>query len=282
MSEEAGTLSASEKWLLEMWQEKFSGVMESMTDSRPTLSSSLASDDELGEGALILEQRFAGIPEPMLWFGIPESVHQDLGGRILSAAGLETSDAEENQATCLEALEQSLAGLTGAVTLRTGRDVSRQPAKPCPFFPNGLPVVRVIATFGEKELAPIWIAFAPLLVTWLDAKPAEKVASANLAKEEEEPAYSLPASSRTFELLLDVSLPVSVSFGKAELPVKDVLKLTTGSIVELNRSISEPVDIIVNGCTIARGEVVVIEGNYGVRINSIVSRKERFRVGVNS
>jgi flagellar motor switch protein FliN/FliY len=70
---------------------------------------------------------------------------------------------------------------------------------------------------------------------------------------------------------------VSVSFGRAHLPVKEVLKLTSGSIVELNRGISEPVEVIVNNCVIARGEVVVIEGNYGVRILEIVSRTERLR-----
>ncbi|HXU21154.1 MAG TPA: flagellar motor switch protein FliN, partial [Verrucomicrobiae bacterium] len=68
-----------------------------------------------------------------------------------------------------------------------------------------------------------------------------------------------------------------VSFGRAQLPLKDVIKLTTGSIIELNRSVSEPVEIIVNNCLIARGEVVVIEGNFGVRIHEIVNRQERLR-----
>ncbi len=79
------------------------------------------------------------------------------------------------------------------------------------------------------------------------------------------------------DLLLDVELPVSVSFGRAQLLLKDVIKLTTGSIIELNRSISEPVDVIVNNCVIARGEVVVVEGNFGVRVHEVVSRQERLR-----
>jgi flagellar motor switch protein FliN len=84
-------------------------------------------------------------------------------------------------------------------------------------------------------------------------------------------------SSKTFDLLLDVELPISVSFGRAQLALKDVLKLTTGSIVELNRAITEPVEIIVNNCVIARGEVVVLDGNFGVRIQGVVSRQERLR-----
>jgi flagellar motor switch protein FliN/FliY len=83
--------------------------------------------------------------------------------------------------------------------------------------------------------------------------------------------------SKKLDLLLDVELPVSVSFGRAQLLLKDVIKLTTGSIIELNRSISEPVDVIVNNCVIARGEVVVVEGNFGVRVHEVVSRQERLR-----
>ena len=79
------------------------------------------------------------------------------------------------------------------------------------------------------------------------------------------------------DLLLDVELPVSISFGRTQLLLKDVIKLTTGSIVELNRSITEPVEVIVNNCVIARGEVVVLDGNYGVRIHQIISRQERLR-----
>jgi len=59
--------------------------------------------------------------------------------------------------------------------------------------------------------------------------------------------------------------------------MKDVLKLTTGSIVELNRSVNESVEVLVNHCLIARGEVVVVDGNYGVRIQQIASRNDRIR-----
>ncbi|MGH9659170.1 MAG: flagellar motor switch protein FliN, partial [Bryobacteraceae bacterium] len=81
----------------------------------------------------------------------------------------------------------------------------------------------------------------------------------------------------TLDLLMEVELPVSISFGRAHLPLRKVMKLNSGSIVELNRTISEPVEVIVNNCVIARGEVVVVNGNYGVRIDQVVSREERLR-----
>jgi flagellar motor switch protein FliN/FliY len=124
------------------------------------------------------------------------------------------------------------------------------------------------------------VALSPKLVALIAAPQtveAETAAGQRASKTDSGNDSRPPAHSRTMELLLDVDLPVSISFGKALLPMKDVLKLTTGSIVELNRGLSEPVEVLVNHCLIARGEVVVVEGNYGVRIQEIASRQDRLR-----
>jgi flagellar motor switch protein FliN len=86
-------------------------------------------------------------------------------------------------------------------------------------------------------------------------------------------------ASKTFDLLLDVALPIVVSFGRTSLQIREVLKLNTGSI-ELDRFVTDPVEVIVNECVIARGEVVVVDGNYGVRINQLASREDRLRTGI--
>lgn len=62
--------------------------------------------------------------------------------------------------------------------------------------------------------------------------------------------------------------------------IREVLKLNTGSIVELDRFVTDPVEVIVNDCVIARGEVVVVDGNYGVRISQLASREDRLRSGM--
>ena len=102
------------------------------------------------------------------------------------------------------------------------------------------------------------------------------------AKEEtaEHPVVRDGGVSKTFDLLLDVALPISVSFGRTSLQIREVLKLNTGSIVELDRFVTDPVEVIVNDCVIARGEVVVVDGNYGVRISQLASREDRLRTGM--
>lgn len=77
------------------------------------------------------------------------------------------------------------------------------------------------------------------------------------------------------DLILDVQLQVSVELGKSLMKVKDVLSLGPGSVVELDKHAGEPVEVIVNNKTVARGEVVVIDENFGVRITEIVSSQKR-------
>jgi flagellar motor switch protein FliN/FliY len=84
--------------------------------------------------------------------------------------------------------------------------------------------------------------------------------------------------SDKLELLLDIPLKVTVELGRTRMTLKRVLEMIPGSIIELDKLTGEPVDILVNGKLIARGEVVVIDENFGVRITEIVSPKERLEL----
>lgn len=84
-----------------------------------------------------------------------------------------------------------------------------------------------------------------------------------------------PNESRNLNLLLDIPLQVTVELGRTRRTVKEILELTSGSIIELDKLAGEPVDILVNNRHIAKGEVVVIDENFGVRITDILSQAER-------
>jgi flagellar motor switch protein FliN/FliY len=77
------------------------------------------------------------------------------------------------------------------------------------------------------------------------------------------------------EMLMDIPLEISVELGRLKMLVKDVVELGTGSIVEIDKAAGEPVDVLVNGRLVAKGEVVVIEDNFGVRITEILTPQER-------
>ncbi len=88
---------------------------------------------------------------------------------------------------------------------------------------------------------------------------------------------SYGAMNTNLELVMDVCLNLTVELGRTELSIKEVLELTRGSVIELNRVAGESVDLYANGKMIAKGEVVVIEDNFGLRITSIVSPADRLR-----
>jgi flagellar motor switch protein FliN/FliY len=98
------------------------------------------------------------------------------------------------------------------------------------------------------------------------AKPVEFAPVA--PTQEEEPAANL-------DLLLDVTLGITVELGRARMPIRDVLALKRGYVIPLDRMAGEPVDVLINGTLIARGEVVVVDEKFGVRITSIVSPTQR-------
>lgn len=83
------------------------------------------------------------------------------------------------------------------------------------------------------------------------------------------------AAPRNIERLLDVELDVIVRFGVTNIQLRDVVRMGVGTMIELNRAVDEPVDLLVNGRPLARGEVVVVDGYYGVRITEIGSTAER-------
>ena len=80
---------------------------------------------------------------------------------------------------------------------------------------------------------------------------------------------------RRLDLLLDVPLDLSVELGRARMSIQDLLNLSPGSVIELDKIAGEALDILINGRLVARGEAVVVNDKFGIRISDIVSPSER-------
>ncbi len=104
-------------------------------------------------------------------------------------------------------------------------------------------------------------------------KPQKPVKKVEFQELEEKQQSQIP--SNKLDVLLDIPLEISVELGRTTMTLKQVLDLGVGSLVELEKLTGEPVDILVNGKMVAKGEVVVIGENFGIRITQILSKKER-------
>jgi flagellar motor switch protein FliN len=89
------------------------------------------------------------------------------------------------------------------------------------------------------------------------------------------PEMPMTDQAHGIELLMDVALEVSVELGRSHMSIGEILALRTGSVIELDKLAGEPVDVSVNGTLIARGEVVVVDEKFGVRITEVVSKARR-------
>ncbi len=260
-------------WLAEELAGQIRSVLESMAGEAPSVqfdSCEVPQADSV-EQDLWWEQPLSLSPDARIWIGAGLPAWEGIGGRVLRGAGVEEEDRETSRSTYLEIVTQALSGLAASISSRVHKEVSLVPGHEAPPGAGSAAFSFQIG-FPDLETSILAAFSRPLPDLLSEPAPAHESAEA--------PPPKAPAPAplpNSIDLLLDVELPVSVSFGRAQLALKDVIKLTTGSIVELNRSVSEPVEVIVNNCVIARGEVVVVEGNFGIRIKQVISRQERLR-----
>lgn len=86
---------------------------------------------------------------------------------------------------------------------------------------------------------------------------------------------NVQGSANSIEILYDISLHVSAELGRTDMTIREILSLGVGSVISLTKLAGEPVDILINGKPIARGEVVVIDDKFGVRVMDILSPQDR-------
>ena len=130
-----------------------------------------------------------------------------------------------------------------------------------------------------SDPAPVVASSAPM--PGLGGAPViAQAAQAAAAPAAAAPFAPLPSNGQAgdlsqIDLLLDISLHVTVELGRAKMKIAEILGLRNGSVIELDRLAGEPADILVNGTLIARGEVVVVDEKFGVRVIEVVSRAKR-------
>jgi flagellar motor switch protein FliN/FliY len=224
---------------------------------------------ELAE-PIVWQQTFSFSEEPALWLMAGKDLWSATGRLTLGGVGVDSVSDEDCRSTWLEIAAQTVGAFTGALTGDLQQEVTTEKGDEANAVPENVAWRVFSATCPEESGWVLKVGWSASLTNAYNVpRPREKAAVGGAAN-----------FSRTFDLLLDVALPVHVSFGRTSLQIREVLKLNTGSIVELNRFVVEPVDVIVNDCVIARGEVVVVDGNYGVRITQLSSREDRLRTGM--
>jgi flagellar motor switch protein FliN/FliY len=255
-------------WLVEEFAARLAATLGGITGERYPVDVIIAAESPK-DGALCWRQPFDGVAGAM-WMIAAEESWRNTGGCAMRAAEIDESSSDELKAEYLEIVRQTVSGIAQALTQKFGVEITPVGGEQAESLPKA--EWGAVETTLAGAVARITVGFEPELLDTL-----ARMAPSSSRTQLETNGEHTPKAPTTFDLLLDVELPVSISFGRAQVALKDVLKLTVGSIVELNRDISDPVEVMVNNCVIARGEVVVVQGNFGVRIQNVISTQERLR-----
>jgi flagellar motor switch protein FliN/FliY len=171
-----------------------------------------------------------------------------------------------------EAIDELFRQLTGQLATALKSDIGEVELR---FLggeaPAWTPAGKFLLNATTEGLPPLSIDL------WLDPAIATALGpgEAFAAKSESDPAQS-PVTSN-LDLLMEVELPVTLRFGQRQMRLSEVVDLASGAVIELDRHVQDPVDLLVDGKVVARGEVVVVDGNYGLRVTEVAPPGQRIR-----
>lgn len=181
------------------------------------------------------------------------------GAEMLARASV-GSALEPSDAMVLQSLKELCAQVAGGLGPNSPNAVFRvSGAAAAPEIPASPEGVAEVVIKGQEHV----------VVVTLDGDLESTAAAAGAA--------AGGGGSRTLDVIMDIDLPLVVRFGKTELPLKTLTALGPGSVIDLGRAPDDPVEVLISNRVVARGEVVIVAGSYGVRVRDVVSPAERAR-----
>ncbi len=131
---------------------------------------------------------------------------------------------------------------------------------------------------GSQEVTDDdWGAAMAEQETQTQARPASASAAVEATAFQEFSSSPRAATPNDIDFILDIPVQLTVELGRTKIAIKNLLQLAQGSVVELDGLAGEPMDVLVNGCLIAQGEVVVVNDKFGIRLTDIITPSERIR-----
>jgi flagellar motor switch protein FliN/FliY len=271
----ASSLELAPREYVEAWAKSMGQVLDQITGSPlpvESLTAPRANAPAPDESDLQIVVVVAGALRGEMSLRIPRA-----SALVLAHVFLGEPQAAEFKSEHREALEELLRQVAGYVATalkpRWGEVQLHVESAPPPSWSPGASGWLVSAQTSENQFAIEWQLSAALHAALLaSGTPLE-----NQASEPQAESRSIASGENNgivegnLDLLMDVELEVVLRFGERNMLLREILELGTGAVVELDRQIEEPVDLLLDGKVIARGEVVVVDGNYGLRVLEVLS-----------
>lgn len=190
-----------------------------------------------------------------------------------------SSESEVPQVTEQQTYEQAAVAQSSSVSAPVLEQQVQQSAIDLQKMPSGVPMAATGASVqtAMSGYQSASVPHEPNHFRSAYGQPAQPVNVQPASFSSFQPYQMAETEAQNLNLLLDIPLQVTVELGRTQRSVKEILELSNGSIIELDKLAGEPVDILVNSRLIAKGEVVVIDENFGVRVTDIISQSDRLK-----
>jgi flagellar motor switch protein FliN/FliY len=259
MSESNPELEALAKSYLEVWRESFSQVLSQVAGAAVTVTLPQAADTlASAETDSFLMVAATGSLRGEMMLRLPRASALVLAQLLLSEKPDPAAEFKPDHRDAAEEFVRQVAGhVTTAIKPLYGETQLRVDAGEKPAWSPA-----AAGCLQSAEPAPFQIEWQVSAALAAALHPAEKPAAATAA---------MNNPDGKLDLLLDVGLEVSLRFGGRRMLLREILELGAGSVVELDRQVEEPAELLLDGKLIARGEVVLVDGNYGLRVTELVN-----------
>lgn len=240
-----------------------------------------------GVASALFSQALAGEPE------VSESSAKPIGGEAFGWTAILTGDVEgrfsvlldrsilesplmgegaDQKAGWKELIRETFDAAAGEMLARTGKKCQ---IASCEEVADQSQVSHgFVLRSGERSwMIAVWDALR--MIEALPQHPIGRLESQSADRDLRSEGSSATVLTPGLELLLDVELEASLRFGAREMPLGEILELGPGDVVELDRNVADPVDLIVGDKIVARGEVVLVNGNFGLRVTEVSAPRKR-------
>jgi len=276
---------------MKLFEDETVGTIEALVGMAPNLE--LKEEQELSiisnimPPVVLVKIKVSGDVEANAMVALPSNLSASLSDMMM---GEEASDREDISEDDLDATKEIISNIFGAI----GNTLSAQ--KEIPILSFTIDDIEFVEADSEVSLESFSKMFvynfsmegvSSILSFIIDEKLEKSLfgggEESQTQSSELNPSFSSDDSTiplnteeiNNISLIMDVKLPVKVRIGKKKMLLKDVLNMDIGSVIELNQLANDPLEILVDNNVIAQGEVVIVDGNFGVQITTIGTRRER-------
>lgn len=245
------------EWLAERWATGLEGCIGTMLPDPSGVQCRIAPAGEMETAGWIWwTQTLNGFAGQAIRAGAAPDAWNTLARTVLEAVGVEGASDDDIHGTCRDLIAQSGTALARDLAARCGSDGNSGDAAPSDPDGGEIHAVLRIAFTGTAAEIELGLRFHQQLA---DAVAAAEAAEAEAAG----PALEMPPA------LAAIRLQSHVTLGRTTMLLKDVFKMTAGSIIELRQLVTDAADLVANGKTVARGQIVILNGDYALKVTSV-------------